>query len=101
MGADDLIKSHVSEHSETPLFLYLPFQDVHSPLQVPDEYLELYPEVKNEARRKLLAKASALDDAIGQIISALKSNGLYENSIIVFTSDNGGQVLHGGNNYPL
>jgi len=99
--ADELIRSHVVEYKDNPLFLYLPFQDVHSPLEVPDEYLDLYPNMKNKARQKFSAKVSALDDSIGKIIKSLRENGLYENSLIVFTADNGGQVLAGGNNYPL
>ena len=104
--ANDVIKHHASTYTKkNPLFLYLPFQDVHSPLQVPDKYLALYPNITNKARKTLsgllllkmyfrifiihyfLAKVSALDDAVGKIISSLKLNGLYKNSIILFTAD--------------
>ena len=50
--ADEIIKTHSEEFKDNPLFLYLPFQDVHSPLEVPDEYLDLYPNEKNRARQK-------------------------------------------------
>ena len=50
--ADEIIKTHSEEYKDNPLFLYLPFQDVHSPLEVPDEYLDLYPNEKNKARQK-------------------------------------------------
>ena len=50
--ADETIRSHSEEFQDNPLFLYLPFQDVHSPLEVPQEYLDLYPDMKNKARQK-------------------------------------------------
>ena len=49
--ADNVIRNHVENYKTTPLFMYLPFQDVHSPLQVPEKYLKLYPNVKNKARK--------------------------------------------------
>ena len=42
-----------------------------------------------------------MDDAIGNITTSLKENGLYENTVIVFVSDNGGNLLEGASNYPL
>ena len=49
--ADNVIRNHVENYKSQPLFMYLPFQDVHSPLQVPEKYLKLYPNVKNKARK--------------------------------------------------
>ena len=56
--ANDVISQHAEEHKtkKQPLFLYLPFQDVHSPLEVPQKYLKLYPNIKNTARRKFSGK---------------------------------------------
>ena len=48
-----------------------------------------------------LAMATAMDSAIGQVVAALKESGLYNDTLIVFTGDNGGQIFSGGNNYPL
>ena len=49
--ADNVIRNHVENYKSQPLFMYLPFQDVHSPLQVPEKYLKLYPNIKNKARK--------------------------------------------------
>lgn len=86
---------------KTPLFLYLPFQSVHSPVEVPKRYEMLYPHVKNRMRRKYCGMVSALDEAVGKVVNALKQYGFYEDTLIIFTADNGGQLLAGGNNWPL
>lgn len=43
----------------------------------------------------------AVDDGVGKVVGALKRAGIYENSLIVFTTDNGGQASSGSSNYPL
>ena len=50
--ASSLIHDHAANSSKQPLFLYLPFQDTHGPLQAPKKFIDMYPNVKNEARRK-------------------------------------------------
>ena len=84
-----------------PLFLYLPFQSVHSPLQAPEEYLQLYEEVEDEDRRTYLAMVTAMDDVVGNVTESLKEAGLYENSVIIWFSDNGGPLSFGASNFPL
>lgn len=80
----------IKEKDKTkPLFLYVPFNGVHTPLQVPDSYMEPYAALK-ENRRKLAGMLSAVDDAVGQIVAALEGAGIRENTLIVFSSDNGG-----------
>ena len=74
---------------DKPLFLYVPFNGVHSPFQVPDRYLALYPQF--EGNRKIYAAMiTALDDAVGEITKAIEEEKLAENTLIVFSSDNGG-----------
>ncbi|XP_059143568.1 arylsulfatase B-like [Physella acuta] len=98
----DRIQQIISTHkTEVPLYLYLAFQQVHEPLQVPDDYYNLYPNVTDENRRRFVGMVTALDDAVGQVVKALKDRGLYNKTLIVFTADNGGWVPSGGNNLPL
>ncbi|KAL5008889.1 hypothetical protein ScPMuIL_014470 [Solemya velum] len=87
--------------SQTPLFIYLPFQSVHSPNQVPKKYENMYPSIKNDSRRIYCGMVTALDEAIGNITAALNKHGYMDNLLIVFTTDNGGPVNHGSNNLPL
>jgi arylsulfatase A-like enzyme len=81
-----------------PLFLYVPFNGVHSPHEVPDECLKPYGELKG-ARQKLAGMLSAVDEAIGQIVAALETTGQRDNTLIIFSTDNGGPPP--GNNTPL
>ena len=82
--------------------MYIPLQNVHTPLQVPPSYEELYPDVSNPYRRKYLGLVTAMDDYVGKLVSALQRKGLYNNTVIVFSSDNGGAPgIGGASNLPL
>lgn len=82
-----------------PFFLFVPFNAPHTPLQVPDQWLERFLSVENERRRIYMAMVAAMDHAIGQILDALRSNGHEDNTLVWFASDNGGQAL--ADNSPL
>ncbi|EDO32709.1 predicted protein [Nematostella vectensis] len=96
--AVDTIHRH---NSSSPLFLYLPFQNVHGPVQAPPEYIDKYSFIKDKTRRTHAAMVDIMDEAIGNVTSALKSAGLWENTLLVFSTDNGGIHTAGGYNYPL
>ncbi len=81
-----------------PLFLYVPFNGVHAPMQVPDSYLAPYGGLSGP-RLQLAGMLAAVDEGIGQIVDALEKAGLRENTLIVFSSDNGGPKP--GTNTPL
>jgi len=84
--------------NDKPLFLYVPFNGVHSPFQVPESYLKPYGALKGN-RQKLAGMLAAVDEAIGKIEDALRKSGRLENTLIVFSSDNGGPPP--GDNTPL
>jgi len=73
-----------------PLFLYVPFNAVHSPFQAPDSYVEMYKHIKARNKRIYAGMVTCMDDAIGRIISALDKRGMRRNTLIIFCSDNGG-----------
>jgi arylsulfatase A-like enzyme len=74
---------------DKPLFLYVPLNAVHGPYQVPDSYLEPYPQFTG-TRQKYAGMIAAMDEAIGQIVAALEETGIRQNTLILFSSDNGG-----------
>lgn len=92
----------VKEHNlSEPLFLYLPFQAVHWPLEVPAKYENMYKHVSNIPRRKYSGMVSAMDEAVGNVTAALRERGMLDETVIFFTTDNGGYPVYAGNNWPL
>ncbi|XP_050412432.1 arylsulfatase B [Patella vulgata] len=94
----NIIEAH---DPDVPLFMYLPYQNVHYPIQVPEKYSNMYPHVFNEGRKKFSGMVSALDEAFGNITNALFNKGMLDNTLILFTTDNGAEVFMYGDNYPL
>ncbi|MFT6807810.1 MAG: arylsulfatase A-like enzyme [Saprospiraceae bacterium] len=89
--------------NEDPFFLYLAYNAPHFPVQPPQEWLEIVKKREpqlSEKRANLVAFIEHLDDGIGKVINALKASGQYENTLIVFTSDNGGLLRAEANNGP-
>ncbi len=84
-----------------PFFMYLAYNAPHTPIQPPQDWLEKVKDREpgiSDKRAKLVALIEHLDDGIGRVIDALKKNGQYENTLTIFTSDNGGQISVGGTN---
>ena len=84
-----------------PFFLYLSLQAPHAPLQARAEILSKIPQSSNPARDIYKAMLYDVDIAIDEIVKSLKDTNLYNDTIIVVTSDNGGAISHGASNYPL
>jgi arylsulfatase A-like enzyme len=81
---------------EKPFFLYLPFNAPHTPLQVPAEYLMRYAHLTDKKRQAFAAMVECLDEQVGRVVAALEQRGLMKNTLILFSSDNGGLPGVGG-----
>lgn len=103
--AIDYIEDRTSEaHRDQPFFLYLAYNAPHNPVQPPQEWLDkVLAREKgiDQTRAKLVAFIEHLDHGVGQVLDSLKETGAWDNTIIVFTSDNGGLVSAGARNSPL
>jgi len=91
----------IASHRAEPFFLYLPFNAVHLPAEATQKYLERFASIKNPKRRTYAAMLSAMDDAVGEVLNALDSAKVTENTIVFFLSDNGGPPANGSLNTPL
>jgi len=92
----------IEEHDiSKPLFLYVPFNAPHSPLQAPQEYLDRYQSITKPQRQKYAAMVNYEDDQIGRIAAALEKKGIAKNTLVIFSSDNGGPLQSGATNGPL
>ncbi len=87
--ADEAI-AFVERNSDRPFFLYLAFNAVHSPFEVPEHYTEPFAHVEDDYRRTLLGMLYALDIAIGRVMDSVQALGLDENTLVFFVNDNGG-----------
>ena len=74
--------------SDKPFFLYIPFNAPHYPMHAPQEYMDRFDDLPWD-RQVMAAMISAVDDAIASIRDELERLGLTENTLSVFTSDNG------------
>lgn len=86
---------------DSPWFCYLAYNAPHTPIQPPDEWVA---KVKarekgiTDKRAKLVALIEHLDDGIGNVLNALDKSGQRDNTVVIFSSDNGGQISVGANN---
>ena len=88
---------------DEPFFLFLSHLAPHFPVQPPEEWLQRVKEREPElsdTRANLVAFIEHMDDGIGKVLSALEKNNIYDNTLIIFTSDNGGHEPSEANNGP-
>ncbi|MGC6472069.1 MAG: arylsulfatase [Parvibaculales bacterium] len=85
-----------------PFFLYVPFLAPHSPMQAPEELEDKYSDRSNLIfpKRTYAAMVDSMDQNIGKIFAALEAEGVADNTIVFFFSDNGGFAGFGADNTP-
>jgi arylsulfatase A-like enzyme len=90
--------------SDSPFFMYVAYNAPHSPIQPPQEHLDRYharhPDVGDQ-RAGLAAFVEHLDAGVGAVLAALDETGHTDNTLVIFTSDNGGAGYFGADNGPL
>lgn len=91
----------IDRNKAQPFFLYLAYNAVHSPAQAPEEdvqrYMKEFPHITRE-RAILMAMLYHLDEGVGEVVSKLKSESIWNNTLLFFLSDNGGSKGMEANN---
>lgn len=82
-------KQFISSTSNQPFFVYLPITAPHTPYQAPKSIYDELSHIPEHNKRVYYAMVVALDNAVGDLVQFLKETGQYENTLIIFTSDNG------------
>jgi arylsulfatase A-like enzyme len=85
-----------------PFFLYMPLLAPHAPMQAPEDLMDKYPKRRDlpTKRKTYAAMVDAMDQAIGDVLNALDAQGVADNTIVLFFSDNGGLEAFGADNGP-
>ncbi|WP_281612831.1 sulfatase [Flammeovirga sp. SubArs3] len=98
--ADEAIQ-FVEKNQDEPFFIFLSYNAVHTPLESTEEDLKRFPNLHGK-RKELAAMTWAMDRASGKLLDKLEELGLTENTIVVYTNDNGGPSDKNGSiNFPL
>ncbi|HIF23748.1 MAG TPA: hypothetical protein EYQ27_18005, partial [Gemmatimonadetes bacterium] len=94
----------IDRNKTQPFFLYLAYNAVHAPAEAPPEdiaeFKRRFPAISEE-RAILMAMLRHLDNGVGEVVGKLKSEGLFENTLLFFLTDNGGSKAMSANNAPL
>ncbi len=98
---EDAIRVIAGRDSESPFFMYLTYNAPHSPLQFTPVNSGLNSDVEAGDRRVYAEMVTQVDAAIGEVIASLDAEGILQDTIIVFSSDNGGALDQGASNGDL
>ncbi|WP_395750325.1 sulfatase [Prosthecobacter sp.] len=93
--ASSFISRHAGEAK--PWMLYLAFNAPHTPLQAPQKWLDKYSQIPDKSRQTYAAMVSAMDEAIGAVLTQVETTKQRDNTLIFFVSDNGGPNLQAKN----
>ena len=92
----------IERHAGDPFFLYVPYNAPHTPLEVTRNYYDRFPDIEDHATRVYKAMISAVDDGVGAILATLEAHGVADDTLVIFTADNGCAIYTGAcTNTPL
>ncbi len=89
-AAIDYINGHVAETPNQPFFMYLSYTAPHGPMHAKPGAAEKFTDINNPKRRIYAAMVQSLDEGVGRVLQTLEKQGVLENTLVVFLSDNGG-----------
>ena len=92
---------NAAAEKNTPFFLYVAYNAPHTPLEAKKEDIDRFANISDKKRRTYAGMVYAVDRGVGRIAEALRANGSLDNTLLIFLSDNGGQLNSGATNRPL
>jgi len=92
--AGEWIESHVKKNPDQPFFTFVAFHEPHEPISSPKSMIKNYPGAKKKGEALYYANVENMDSAVGMIMQCLKENNVDENTLVIFTSDNGPETLN-------
>lgn len=88
------IQGHRESKADTPFFLYLAFHEPHEPVASPEDLVKQYlPISKNRDQAEYFANVHNVDIAVGRLLDSLKKMGVEDNTLVIFSADNGPETL--------
>lgn len=94
--------SFIDRNRDKPFFLHLAFNAIHSPMQAPVSLMGEFEGLRGEQRRLFAAMTRSMDNATGRVLDTLRAQGLEQDTLICFLSDNGGPTAElTSSNFPL
>ena len=90
----------ISKHHEKPFFLYLSYNAPHSPLQGKKVHLKDLKHIELEPLKLYASMVKSIDEGVGKILNTLESNGILNETLIIFLSDNGPAITNNLKGYP-
>lgn len=90
--SDETIR-FIDKNKDRPFFIYLAYNAPHAPIQSTREYLEQVEHIEFGERAAYAAMVVGVDAGVGRIVEKLKAEGIYQNTLIFYYSDNGGHHL--------
>lgn len=80
----------IERHKEQPFFVFLSYTAPHNPIDAPKRIYDRMSHINDHATRVYYAMIESVDEGVGRVLEALERNDLSENTIVIFSSDNGG-----------
>lgn len=82
--------SFIKANADKPFFAFVSFNAVHVPMDTTEAYAQRFGHVRDPLRRTYLAMLAAMDDAVGEVMTTVREQGLEDDTLVFFLSDNGG-----------
>lgn len=98
---DEAVRLIQSQPTDQPFFLDLSYNAPHTPLQAPQDSIDAYGHIEDMNRRRYAAMVSEMDAGIARVLEAVRARADFDNTFVLFMSDNGAMSMFGGSNKPL